>query len=118
MKKVFLTVACALTVSAAQADTIRVERAQATPPMTVRMPYMTDSTAMDGSVFDINKVLDSNTPVVLNKTAYGADVRYGDALFPADGAAHALVAVRFQVDADRFTKAAIEVKKTRHSKTY
>lgn len=118
MKKVFLTVACALTVSAAQADTIRVERAQATPPMTVRMPYMTDSTAMDGSVFDINKVLDSNTPVVLNKAAYGADVRHGDALFPADGAAHALVAVRFHVDADRFTKAAIEVKKLRHYKTY
>lgn len=101
-----------------QADTISVESALATPPVMVRMPYMTDSTAMDGSKFDIVKLLDSNASLALNKAAYTAGIRRGEAVAPAAGAAHSLMAMRFHVDADRFVKANLSVKHLRNYKTY
>ena len=70
MKSSIIIASLALCAIPAKSDTIRVETVQAVPPVCVSMPYMTDSTTMDGKAFDVRQTLDNNASLALNRTAY------------------------------------------------
>ena len=67
MKSSIIIASLALCAIPAKSDTIRVETVQAVPPVCVSMPYMTDSTTMDGKAFDVRQTLDNNASLALNR---------------------------------------------------
>ncbi len=101
------------------ADTLSVVAASGTVPAVFHMPYRTDSVDMQGKAYDIQKLLDDNAAVAQASKGYTLRVAQGDALTGDTVSGRAtLRALRFSLDADRFTKARIGVKKLRHYKLY
>lgn len=118
MKSSIIIASLALCAIPAKSDTIRVETVQAVPPVCVSMPYMTDSTTMDGKAFGVRQTLDNNASLALNRTAYTTTLKHGEGFASPKGAPHALTALRFGFTADRFVKGRLEVKQLRNFRTY
>lgn len=117
--KTLITLLLSSCAVAATADTIPVPAARMATPVTVRLPYSTDSVDMKGKAYDIQEVLKENAAFAL-RADLPLSISRGAALLPAgsDTTAHYLTALHFTLTAPRFTVARLQVKHFKHYKTY
>lgn len=116
MKKLVLALLLGLPV-AAQADTIRVERAWTGEPVKIFSPYLVDSLSGKRAKFDLKEVLANNASAAFLTRRTTTEVLHGTAL-PALDSTATLRLVRFPLSASRFVKAKISVKHLASYKLY
>lgn len=111
----------------AAADTIAVNTARCIAPIEIRQPYRTDSLDMRGQGYDVQKLFEANRTVAEQPVgssagatdAYTNTIARGQALARPTVAGNTLLhAVRFALNADRFTKLRLDVKHLRNYRLY
>lgn len=108
---------CAM--AAAPADTLAVDTATCIEPLEFREPYRTDDKDMQGKTYDAQRVMDDHAQVAQDENGFVRTITGGTAL-AADTAkgTSTINAVRFALNADRYTKATLNVPNIRYYRTY
>ena len=119
MKNFLKLLAVTLLPATAMADTIEVNRAQFVGPVEVRAPYATQQKNLKGETYDIKNLLKSNGQLIHRAALSDLVINKGAALL-ADTTLKqdALVAMKFTVSTDKFTKAQLQVKNMKDYKVF
>lgn len=105
---------------ATSADTIVVSQAACIAPISMRRPYATDSLDMQGRAYDAQKLLEANARLArADRPFYTQTITSGTALHRDTTAGHrTLNAIRFALNADRFTKAHLDIRNLKDYKLF
>ncbi len=115
----FLSLIGLCAVAAAPADTLSVETARCITPVEFRRPYQTDSLNLAGKAYDVNKLLDDNAAIAQAAGGYDCTIERGCALaVDTMKGMNTMNAMRFFLNADRFTKAKLDIKTLKNYKIY
>jgi len=118
MKKFILPMLCAVAMAAQAKDTIRVERVNATLPITlsVETPYATDSVDNKGNSYRATMLDDHATPAFA-KQETSEILEKGTALTKVDSLV-ALRVLQFGVRSDRYTKVLLDIKNIKNYRLF
>ena len=111
---------CTLLAVHAADDTITVTTASCIEPVSIRQPYQTDSVDMKGKSYDADKLLETNANLAQgNRDFYTRTISHSTALSTDTlKGVSTLHAIRFALNADRFTMARLDVKNLKDYKIY